>query len=129
MTKLEITKNHIASKYEGRDLSGLTIYRIAGEMEVSASTVYKAVRELRNIGAVQGTIYVGRQFVHPDEVATAAEDGTLLLTSTKLVEIARRFFATENAVTQGVQYGIRSGRMAQINGGFYGYMVRIVTVH
>lgn len=126
MNKTTAIINHIAENYQGYKLTGKTIWRIAEEMKVASSTVYRAVKQLTKMGTLENKVYVGRQFVHPDEISKfAAEDGTLLLTSKKTAELAKLFYATEAAISSGVRYGVMSGRMTELNGGFYGYMIKI----
>ena len=126
MSKIEQITANISGNYQGWKLAGDVCWRLAEEHQVAISTVYRAIDRLRCLGAIDGKVYTGRQFVHPDEIATcAAEDGTLLLTATKQAELAKKFFATTAAISLGVQYGLRSGRMTELNGGFYGYMVRV----
>jgi len=125
-TKTQQIINHIAENYQGYKLTGDIVWRIAEEMTVATSTVYRAIKQLADMGTLENKVYVGRQFVHPDEIAKfAAEDGTLLLSIKKIAELAKLFYATPTAIIAGARYGVMSARFHEINGGSYGYMIKV----
>ncbi|MBX3082943.1 MAG: hypothetical protein KF716_15015 [Anaerolineae bacterium] len=124
--KQQVKVQHwIADHYDGFTLTGQITWMIAEECQVARSTVYRAINSLREIGAVnEKRVYIGRQFIKPEEIARYAIDGTILMTETKAKQIANDLFAVKSAVWAGVRWGVIK-RNFQRHESFYGTLLRM----
>lgn len=123
--KTQIVINHIAATLDGWELSGWVIWKIAAETSVARSTVYKAIKKLKDMGAIESKVFTRRQWVNPDELYPFAfEDKTLFLTEKRIVEMTTSLITTQAAIWSAIQWGEKLGYFERMNGGSYGYMVR-----
>lgn len=108
----------IQEHYDGSKLAGRTCWMIAEECQVAISTVYRAIKALRIMGAVNDDkVYTGRQFVKPTEIARYADpDRMILLTEAKQQQIARDLFATKSALYAGIRWGLQRSDFEELNG-------------
>jgi transposase len=126
MTHQARIQRWIADHYDGWTLAGHTIWMIAEECQVACSTVYRAINALKAVGAVDATkVYVGRQYISPEEISNFAKDGMILLTAERVETIARELFTVPSAVWSGVQWGLMGQQFELLNGGCYGTLLRV----
>lgn len=112
--------------FEDLPLSGWVTWRIAGEMQCARSTVYRAIKKLREMDAINGDgQYVGRKAVQPEEIAAFATNETLLLTDKKMEEIARALLTTRFVISAAVRWGVMCEKFIERNGGSYGYLLQV----
>jgi len=124
MTKQVI--NHINENYTDWELSGWACWRIAGETGAAISTVYRAIKSLREMGAMDGKKFVRRQFLKPEEYIPFADCvGLLLLTDNKVERIVHDCVATKAAVFNSLRWAELSGVLERRNGGCYGLMYQV----
>lgn len=108
----------IADNYDGWYLGGRTIWMIAEECQVAQSTVYRAVKALRIMGAVnEKKVYTGRQFVKPQEIAKYADvDRVLMLTEARYQQMRQELFATQGAIYAGIRFGLQRAHFEPMSG-------------
>jgi transposase-like protein len=90
------------------------VKRIAGELEISRTTVYRAIRQLRDMDALSGEAFTGR-FVQPDELVAAIADLPLMITDT----LAANFMTTEATLDASIAWAERVGAIKPVRQGLY----------
>ena len=111
-------KRWIADHYDGDVLMGKTMWRIACECECAISTVYRAVKALIEVGAVNAQKqYIGRQFIQPAEIARYADcDRILALSQVRMEQMAHDLFAAPGAIYAGIRWGLIKAIFTEMNG-------------
>jgi predicted DNA-binding transcriptional regulator YafY len=88
--------------------------RIAGELEISRTTVYRAIRQLRDMNALDGETFTGR-FVQPDELVATISDMPLMITDA----LAAALMTTEATLDASIAWAERVGAIKPVRQGLY----------
>lgn len=126
-TKLQQVQQYIA------DAGRIDLHAIVLDLEVSPSTVRRAVAALKAIGAIDAAgRYVGRAFVPPAELRAALERRTddfnyLTLTrETRAALSAELHLANERALIQSLQWAAPRVALEVDFSSFYGWLVKLL---
>lgn len=116
--------SHINAHYTDYPLAGWMIPKIAAETDCAQSTVYRAIKQLRAMGAMDGKTFIRRQWLSFDDLLPYFRNDMLLVDVVKAQRIAEECITTLPAVYAGLRWAQMMGQVEQLNGGSYGLLYR-----
>lgn len=131
-TKVQRVMEHIRDNYEGWTMDTPTIWRLCAECDCSPSTVRKAIRQLKQMCAIKGNIYLGCWWIDPNAIVEAMKPlsiHSMFTFKDEHYELFRKqFFAADNrTIYQAIDTAISRGLIApSASGHVYGWMLRIM---
>lgn len=120
MSKKQQAINFIRERGAGWNWNTWSINDIVLSCEVSPSTIYRAFRELRSSGEMQGNLYTGRKFIRPEELAAAFRDESgigYLLSDNKFRELCQRFFCDRVTLWKSIELAETRGYLQRRGNG------------
>lgn len=122
MTTTKAVISYINANYTDYQLAGWMIPKIAAETDTSQGTVYRAIRQLRAMGAMDGKTFTRRQLVTIEDLQPYFRNEMLLITTDKAAQIAAETISTLPAIYAALRWAEMCRYIEQRNGGSYGLL-------
>lgn len=124
-SKLTSVISHVQANYEDWELKGWVIWRIALECDVCISTIYRAIKCLRDDGRIQTGKLTRREWIDHKALLPYFRNEMALFTKAKYETIQADLFCSSNAIYQAIRWGLLMGDFERLNGGSYGDLLRL----